>query len=144
MNSKKELQYAYGLAILFFVVGVLSYAAFSQKPPERPVRVMFHSIAGKVLFDHKTHLADTGYGVSCVDCHHHPGEDETQSTACLDCHKPKGAEKEENQTCLECHGADEIEDTELPNRSDAFHTQCIGCHQEFEAGPRECSSCHVL
>jgi hypothetical protein len=27
---------------------------------------------------------------------------------------------------------------------DAFHDQCIQCHREFEAGPEECSQCHVL
>jgi hypothetical protein len=29
-------------------------------------------------------------------------------------------------------------------RGDAFHGQCIQCHQEFEAGPEDCSGCHVL
>ena len=30
------------------------------------------------------------------------------------------------------------------SRSDAFHGQCKGCHEEEEAGPVECSACHVL
>ena len=146
MTSKKDLQYAFGLAILFFVVGVFCYAAFPKKTPDPPVRMMFTSIAGKVLFDHKTHSAESGFGVSCFDCHHHPGENEESLLACRACHDPKGEEKpaKDKAACLECHGADEIEDAELMNRSDAFHAQCIGCHQDFGAGAQACASCHVL
>ena len=84
MSSKKELKLAYGMAIALFVVGAVSYAytAFSAKPPELPVRIMYPSAAGKVLFDHKTHTADTGYGFSCYDCHHHP-EGRRVRLACL-------------------------------------------------------------
>ena len=81
-RSGKELQLAYRLAITLFIVGVASYAytAFSAKPPDEPIRVMYKTTAGKVLFDHKTHSADTGYGISCYDCHHHPPEDESALT----------------------------------------------------------------
>ncbi len=144
MTSKKELQYAYGVAILFFVVGVLSYAAFPKKPPDQPIRVMYTSIAGNVLFDHKTHLSEAGYGVSCFDCHHHPKEDDASLIACNQCHSPKGEKEAVKETCLQCHEAEDIKDSEPKKRSDAFHTQCIGCHHEFEAGPETCSSCHVL
>ena len=126
MALKKEQQFAYGLAIVLFVVGVISYAAFPAKTPEQPVRIMFDSVAGKVLFDHKTHTADSGYGLACADCHHNLEEGETEPPSCLECH--------EQQT----------EDADVPKRSDAFHLQCINCHQEIEAGPRECGFCHVL
>ena len=126
MALKKEQQFAYGLAIVLFVVGVISYAAFPAKTPEQPVRIMFDSVAGKVLFDHKTHTAGSGYGLSCADCHHNLEAGETEPPSCLECH--------EQQT----------EDVDVPKRSDAFHTQCINCHQEIEAGPRECGFCHVL
>jgi Zn finger protein HypA/HybF involved in hydrogenase expression len=88
MTSKKELRLAYALAIILFVVGVLSYAiaAFSAKTPESPMRLMFKGVAGKVLFDHKTHTGDAGYGISCGQCHHHPEEDEAALRACGDCH----------------------------------------------------------
>ena len=126
MALKKEQQFAYGLAIVLFVVGVISYAAFPAKTPEQPVRIMFDSVAGKVLFDHKTHTTDSGYGLACADCHHNLEEGETEPPSCLECH--------EQQT----------EDADVPKRSDAFHIQCINCHQEIEAGPRECGFCHVL
>jgi len=50
MDSKKELRIAYGLAVILLIVGVISYAAFSAKVPEEPIRLMFQTAAGKVLF----------------------------------------------------------------------------------------------
>ncbi|HBN25872.1 MAG TPA: cytochrome C [Desulfobacteraceae bacterium] len=124
MTSKKELILAYSLIIIFFIIGVLSYAAFPAKSPDKPVRLMFKGVAGKVLFSHKLHTNDAG----CSDCHHNLEEDETSPESCGSCHEP------------------EMEDEDVPNRTAAFHSQCIGCHQENEAGPqeKECSLCHVM
>ena len=146
MTSKKELQLAYGLAIVLFVAGVLSYAytAFSAKPPAEPVRIMFKSVAGNVLFSHKIHTADSGYAVSCFDCHHHPAEDEASQRACGDCHQKPVEAGVFPESCADCHEKDEIEDSEITKKGDAFHVQCIACHQEVGAGPLECSECHVL
>jgi hypothetical protein len=128
MFSKIELKQAYGLAICFMFVGVVCYAAFPAKTPAEPVRLMFDVTAGKVLFDHKTHSADNGYGISCGDCHHTLAEDEYADA----------------QSCSECHDPDEG-DEETPKRADAFHQQCSGCHEGYGAGPleKECSACHV-
>ena len=129
MFSKKELQLVYGLAVIFLIVGVISYAAFSAQPPTRePIRMMFPVAAGNVLFDHKTHTDVTGYGLSCGDCHHTLAEDEYADA----------------QSCEECHDPDEG-DEEVPKRSDAFHQQCAGCHEDFGKGPVEsdCTGCHV-
>ncbi len=144
MTSKKELQLAYGLIIVLFVVGVLSYAAFSAKTPDQPVRLMFKSVAGKVLFDHKTHTDDSGYGISCQDCHHHPEEDETDFRACGECHSLPPEGETLAMSCADCHEPDEIEGTEMIKKGDAFHSQCIDCHKANEAGPEECASCHVM
>ena len=129
MFSKLQLKLAYGLAIYLLFVGVLCYAAFPAKTPAEPVRLMFDVTAGKVLFDHKTHSADNGYGISCGDCHHTLGEDEYADA----------------QSCTECHDPDEG-DEETPKRADAFHQQCTGCHEGYGAGPleKECSACHVM
>ncbi len=118
MTSRNEQVLAYALAAILLVVGVVCYAAFPAKTPEEPVRLMFKTTAGKVLFDHKTHSADAGYGVACDDCHHEGDE----PVACSECHEP---------------------DSEV-KRSDAFHSQCKGCHEESGAGPLECSECHVM
>lgn len=146
MTPKKELQLAYGLAIVLFVAGIVSYAytAFSAKPPDEPVRIMFKSVAGKVLFSHKMHTADSGYGISCFDCHHHPEGDDTSLLACGDCHQIPVEEGAFPESCLDCHEADDLEDSEITKKGDAFHTQCIACHQEAGSGPEDCSDCHVL
>jgi len=142
MTPNKELQLAYGMAIVLLVVGLISYAAFPAKSPEVPIRMMFKCKAGKVLFDHKTHTDSSGYGISCSDCHHHP-EDETGLRACGDCHLPEEPAAAP-QACMECHEPDEVEGQLPPVRSDSFHSQCVGCHKDEGAGPVECSMCHVL
>ncbi len=142
MASKTEIKIAYSLAIYFLFLGVLSYAVFSAEKPETPVRVMFNSAPGKVLFDHTTHTGDSGYGLECKDCHHHPLEEEADLSACGKCHI-QGQAEPLPVSCQDCHEADEIEDTEMLKRGDAFHAQCIGCHQEFGGGPIDCAECHV-
>lgn len=144
MTSQKQLQLACGLAVVLFVVGIVSIAAFPIKEPENPVRLMFMSAAGNVLFDHKTHTDSSGYGLSCQDCHHHPEED-VDLRACGDCHKLMEKEGAFPEACNDCHEPDEIEGSdEMMKRADAFHAQCIDCHKEADAGPQECGLCHFM
>ena len=148
MAPKKELQVAYGLIAVLIVVGVLSYAAFPAKSPEVPIRLVYKVVAGKVLFDHKTHTSVEGYALACTDCHHHPSMDDSALRACGDCHNLPHTDDEGigvPEACLECHDAEdsEITDTEMVNRGDAFHEQCIGCHKDYGAGALECAECHV-
>ncbi len=144
MTQKKELRTAYILAIVLFFAGVAAYAAFSGPAPEQPVRLMFKNAAGKVLFDHKIHADNSGYGIDCAGCHHHPGGDDSL-TACGSCHEKEKSEAAPG-VCLDCHDADEIDAGDLPIKTDAFHKQCIGCHEEGDAGPgpKECKLCHVM
>lgn len=121
MTSKNEQTLAFALAAILLLVGVVCYAGFSQEVPEEPVRLMFKSTAGSILFDHVTHTSDDGYGVACDDCHH---EEQDDSSSC---------------SGEDCHGAE----TDV-KRSDALHTNCQGCHEEMGAGPVECAACHVM
>jgi hypothetical protein len=148
MAPKKELQLAYGLVAVLLVVGVLSYAASSAGTPEVPIRLVYKVVAGKVLFDHQTHAGAEGYALACGDCHHHPPYDDSALRACGDCHNlpPEDAEgMQVPEACLECHGLEdpEVTETEMLGRGDAFHDQCIGCHQDYGAGAVECAACHV-
>jgi len=129
MFSKKELKLAYALIVGLLLVGVISYAAFPLKAPDEPLRIMFKVTAGNVLFDHKAHTSELGYGLSCMDCHHELTEEEG----------------EQPQPCEACHDPTEG-DEEMPKLADAFHQQCAGCHADFGAGPteQECSLCHVM
>ena len=121
MTSKNEQTLAFALAAVLLVVGVICYAACPVEPPEEPVRIMFKSTAGSILFDHKIHTADGGYGIACDDCHHE--------------------EQDESKSCNgeDCHGPDSD-----PKRGDALHANCKGCHEDSGAGPVECSACHVM
>ena len=124
MDQKTERIIAYSLASILFIIGLLCYTAFAKKAPEQPIRIMFKSTAGKILFDHKEHASESGYGLDCNDCHHDLEE-----------------EGDRPQACGECHGTD---DDDAPKRSDAFHDQCKGCHEDGDSGPVECSECHVM
>lgn len=137
----KELKMAYALAIALLVVGVICYL-LPAKVPAKPLRIMYRTVAGRVLFNHQVHLGAFGYGLSCADCHHHP-EDGSDTNGCGACHRIPAEGKTTPDACLECHDPDEIEGIEMSKRSDAFHTQCAQCHKEYEAGPVECSGCHI-
>lgn len=126
MDRKKETYLAYALAAILLVVGVVSYAAYPTKAPEEPIRIVFKNIAGNVLFGHKEHTSDEGYGLKCTECHHEIEK-----------------EGEKPSRCGECHEAEEGEGMG-PLRSDAFHKQCQGCHEDQGMGPVNCSACHVL
>jgi len=128
MAFKKDAQVALRVAIVLLIVGVLCYAAFPQKVPDEPVRIMMTNLGGNVLFDHKIHAsADTGYGLACGDCHHNILDDDSDPESCENCH--------------------EKDSDSLPNRSEAFHLQCDGCHLDYNIGPEEsdkrCRMCHA-
>ncbi len=144
MISKQKMKVVYGLTAYFLVVGVLCYAAFPVSAPEEPMRIMFKVTAGKVLFDHYSHTSESGYGLSCWDCHHHPLDDDAALIACGACHTANENAAQPPEICSDCHEPDEIKDTPIMKRSDAFHKGCIDCHQAFEAGPIECASCHIM
>ncbi|MFC1534823.1 cytochrome c3 family protein [Thermodesulfobacteriota bacterium] len=126
MELKTEKIIAYYVAAALFLVGVVCYAAFPEKKPEEPIRIMLKSTAGKVLFTHKVHTSEDDYGFDCTDCHHlYEKEEGVKPEACGECHLEESEEEE-------------------PKRSDAFHQQCIGCHEDDGTGPADCSACHVL
>lgn len=126
MEAKREKNIAYLLTIILLVVGVVSYAAYPNRAPEQPVRIMFKNTAGNVLYDMKEHTSDMGYGYACIDCHHELEENpNAKPSACGACHNDK-SEKSEIK------------------RADAFHDQCQKCHKEGGIGPVECTGCHVL
>ena len=67
MEVKIERMIAYCLTAILLVVGVICYAAFAKKAPEQPLRIMFKNTGGNVLFDHKEHMSESGYGIECTD-----------------------------------------------------------------------------
>ena len=67
---------------------------------------------------------------------------------CGACHLPVIEDQPLPQACLECHEPDEIEETEMPKRSDAFHLRCDECHKDSGIGPEKdeerCTWCHFM
>ena len=88
MAFKKDAQLIFRYIIVLLLVGVLCYAAFPQKTPDEPVRIVMRNLGGKVIFDHKTHAsAEGGYGLECSDCHHNILDDGGDPESCEDCHE---------------------------------------------------------
>jgi hypothetical protein len=176
MSLKNERKLIYVVAIVCLAVGVFCYASPTAAPPDSPVRMMFKSVGGNVLFDHQTH--DDSYGLACLDCHHTQEAGSTEKPSdCSACHKTDGkyvpamgesgkfdhdvhsndlglacsdchhdydeSEGGEPQLCSDCHEPGGDDDAML-NRKDAFHKQCIGCHEESgnEPGKNDCAGCH--
>nr|HID59662.1 cytochrome C [Desulfobacterales bacterium] len=123
MSKKRERVLAFSFVVIMFLFGVAGYAR-KERVPERPVRIMFKTKAGKVQFDHKAHLDERGYGFDCADCHHNLEQGETSPPACGECHGDEG--------------------NDIPKLEDALHMQCRGCHEENDSGPVDCSSCHII
>ncbi|MEJ2154425.1 MAG: cytochrome c3 family protein [Desulfobacteraceae bacterium] len=148
MTSKKHRMIIYGVAAHLLLIAIVCYAAFPVEKPENPIRLMYQTKAGKVLFDHQTHTGPEGYALDCFDCHHHPPDDEESLMACGKCHVPNLEEGVHPESCMECHDEGDIEDSEYPKRSDAFHQQCMQCHEQYGKGPQpgsdNCSKCHVI
>jgi len=177
MSLKNELKFVYVIAIICLIVGVLCYSSLPAKSPESPVRLMFKTVGGDVLFDHQTH-GDT-YGLTCEDCHHtykkgetdvpvsceachrvdseyvpalgdsgnfdHEGHSDDYGLSCNDCHHNYYEEDGgEPQLCSDCHEPG-VDDEYMPGRVQAFHKQCIGCHEDngVTPGQSDCESCHA-
>ena len=122
MELQTEKKFAYWLLCILFIVGIICYAAFPVPKSEEPIRILLKSTAGNVLFDHKVHTSEDGYGYECVDCHHTLEDESETPESCGECHEP---------------------DAEEMKKSDVLHSQCIGCHDQHGTGPDKCDGCHI-
>ena len=104
---------------------------------------------------------------ACADCHEKeadgdmPGLKDAAHKKCADCHEDMYAEgikgcrnchtrstkpvdPDGYQACSSCHA--EPVDQLLPTTTNAFHGQCMGCHEKQGAGPfgdDSCGQCHM-
>lgn len=98
-----------------------------HRPKHAPGTVKLDSIvkkAGRVPFNHADHADAVDL---CTDCHH----------------ADTGYSK--LQACRKCHGetADSGSAKGL-SLEDAYHGQCIACHEKEGSGPTKCAECHSL
>lgn len=138
MTPKKELQLAYAMAGILLVAGILfSIAASFAEPPMPPLRIMYPTVAGNVLFDHKAHFSPEDYSASCQDCHH-------DLRAYEDYIRVEVEKRSISQTGANLADAGVTVNVKVFENGDEAHELCIGCHEEYEAGPVDCQGCHVL
>jgi hypothetical protein len=177
MSLKTELKFVYVLAVVCLVVGVFCYSSLPAKTSDAPVRTMYKTVGGNVLFDHQTH-ADA-YGLECLSCHHDTAVSGAETpTSCGNCHTPdteyvpafgEGGRFDHDMhsmdyglSCSDCHHDYDEEEGGMPQmcsdchepgagddfmlgRVEAFHKQCIGCHEDsgITPGKNDCAGCHA-
>ncbi len=146
MDPEKRLQLIKNVTAALLLAAFLCYAS-PPEVPECPPKVVMDNMGGVVVFNHQQHYDSSGYGVACYDCHHHFAEDEEVIRPCGDCHLKKTPEIPPGACTETCHvDPDDIEGEDYPNRKDALHNQCTGCHQEYDIGPldddKDCGVCH--
>jgi len=118
MNNMKGKILASVFMLVMLAIGIYGYTR-AANIPETPLRILYKTNAGKVFFDHQSHLSELG---DCTDCHHsYEGEDQPLS-------------------CAECHeiGAEES------SRAEVLHSQCKDCHETEKKGPVKCEGCHIM
>lgn len=142
------------LAIILLAGAVAGYS-LSSCPRQTPVRLLFDTPGGKVLFHHQAH-AETS-GIDCLRCHHtgfeSTGPDGKTPQPCNACHAPSFAAPfaKDHQAhfrpeqCGRCHHAEQ--------KGLAFDHQthevlldqdCQACHHgpDIEPEPMACHNCH--
>ncbi|VVS91627.1 cytochrome c3 family protein [Desulfoluna spongiiphila] len=97
-----------------------------------------------VSFPHEMHF---DVAEDCLSCHHdyQDGENVLDEDLLMETEPEEtmvlnSMDREELSavSCLSCHG-----DDAKTGPMDAFHNQCISCHEAEKAGPVMCGECHV-
>ena len=134
-------------ALLALAVLLLGAAPAQAQPDEVLIdnsKVLGPLKRSAVAFPHGTHMA----ALDCLNCHHRMEkgkntldagalEEKAKGVRCQDCHAVKGTRI-----------APDLDPTQTPLMQ-AFHKQCLGCHQKTaasgkKAGPRTCAGCHPV
>jgi hypothetical protein len=154
------------ITVILAIVAVIGYAS-PESQPDFPKRILFDNKGGKIVFSHSGHADE--YMIPCSDCHHADENPEQEALPCGKCHQPsfgqsfvdthvnwemsdeycmschhEGFDGQDSIPCSECHFDEKIADL-VPPRMDAFHDQCMGCH-EMMGGPYgqdQCNECHI-
>lgn len=142
-----------------FAVAIFGYFS-SPEAQEVPARIILDNTGGRVIFAHQPHANE--YGYDCTDCHHDDIESDT-FLSCGSCHPTEfndafrathQANFSTDAACLRCHDEtpegdiakeDRPDASNIPLRAEAFHEQCMSCHEE-DGGPYaedSCYQCHA-
>jgi formate-dependent nitrite reductase cytochrome c552 subunit len=100
------MRHTLALLISLALAGSVATAVEATQDPKPPLKLVFPSKAGDVLFDHAAHLArEKG---RCGSCHEKPwpraGKEPLGSSAgCKTCHQAAGKSFEMKDHCKKCH-----------------------------------------
>ena len=114
--------------IIIFITAIIGIIGYTTDDPSFPVRVLFKTKGGNVVFTHQEHAR--GYGLDCKKCHHSFNIENIKS----------------GWNCRYCHSSGAIYDELCSGQ--AIHKQCIGancvdCHKEMLGmEEKDCSFCH--
>ncbi len=124
MFEQNEKKIPLLLIVIFAVLGIVGY---SLKSTGNPIRVLFKTKGGPVVFDHRTH--DSEYDIKCDACHHEVDSEDSKYPACRECHR-KGIE-EYKDIC-----------EDRPIHKLCIGANCIDCHKKNDMDTGDCKSCH--
>ena len=137
--------------IVLVVLAVVSIGVYCipEKQEKVPTRVLLDNLGGKVIFSHKTHANNYGFG--CGDCHHESSDPIESVLACGTCHGSLPANAELAEIAKTGDGKTPLgpmpyHDTNLVTDKNA----CLTCHHlefvqsdtDIEPEPMNCNSCH--
>lgn len=146
-----------------FVASVVGYV-LPKRAESNPARVLMDNTGGRVVFSHMVHAED--YGLECTECHHDSDggmAENERPESCSVCHPASydgrwvawhQTQFKDKRKCLRCHVKDPsggVSPEErpdlgtLPTQTEAFHEQCMGCHEDMggPAGENTCKACHA-
>lgn len=124
--KKRSALFLAALALCLFALALPALPQADMKvvnnedlsPHTRPLPVFKHD-----SHNEKAKIED------CATCHH--GEKDGKIDMSMD---------STDQSCVECHAVNAKKGVTPLKR--AFHRQCIGCHEQVDAGPTYCGGCH--
>lgn len=138
-DSKKTVYISLFVVLLIVIGASVILVSAETSEPQTKQRAL-------VVFNHDSH---TEYASDCMDCHHKYQDDDTSNNILdeseLEDNYPDGdvvlnALHEGDLSEVKCASCHNYKAKTVSQ--DAFHRQCIGCH-ENDGGPLMCGECHL-
>ncbi len=134
-------------ALLIVSVGGYLLPDSSEQFPDK---ILMKNTAGRVVFDHKTHVE--AYGLDCQVCHHDALSNGQAGQPCKTCHALEfdasfrgHARTMDPGTCATCHHMTMLhKDWGHAAHIDGLGLECSSCHHDtqLEEEPQNCANCH--
>ncbi len=112
---------------VIIILGIIAVIGYNINGSGSPIRVLFKTKGGPVIFTHKAHSEE--YVDNCKQCHH-SGE---------------SGEEPDNWRCRSCHFQGSDIDSiceDRPPHKECIGEKCITCHEENGMDTDNCGFCH--